>query len=106
MARCWPFSGPIRADRASGEWTSVPATPVASVRLVVRLVYRRRCAGLPDFRCIRGVAVNEKLIEVKTDLYRKYTRMAGQTKSQPRRKNLLNKARCYAQQIGKLGGKL
>jgi hypothetical protein len=49
--------------------------------------------------------VNKKsLTEVKTDLYEKYLRLAAQTKSAPRRKSWLNKAKSYRLQIAKLGG--
>lgn len=50
--------------------------------------------------------MDKHLIEVKQQLYRKYTRLAAQTKSKPRRKNWLNKARSYAFQVVKLGGTL
>jgi len=50
--------------------------------------------------------VDKHLVEVKQQLYRKYTRLAAQTKSKPRRKNWLNKARTYAFQVVKLGGVL
>lgn len=48
--------------------------------------------------------MNEHLIKVKQELYRKYTKLAAQTKSKPRRKNWLNKAKSYAFQVIKLGG--
>jgi hypothetical protein len=50
------------------------------------------------------MAVNTHLIEVKTELYRKYRRLALHTKSTPRRKNWLNKAESYRLQVFKLGG--
>ena len=50
--------------------------------------------------------MNKHLIEVKQELYRKYTKLAAQTKSKPRRKNWLNKARSYSFQVAKLGGTL
>ena len=50
--------------------------------------------------------MNTNLIEVKTELYRKYRRMAMHTKSQPRRKNWLNKAQSYRLQVLKMGGKI
>ena len=48
--------------------------------------------------------MDKHLIEVKQGLYRKYVRLAAQTKSKPRRKNWLNKAKSYAFQVAKLGG--
>ena len=50
--------------------------------------------------------MDKHLIEVKQGLYRKYVHLAAQTKSKPRRKNWLNKARSYAFQVVKLGGTL
>jgi hypothetical protein len=52
----------------------------------------------------RGISVDKHLIGVKQELYRKYVRLAAQTKSKPRRKNWLNKAKSYAFQVAKLGG--
>jgi hypothetical protein len=46
----------------------------------------------------------KSLVEVKTELAEKYTRLAVQTKSVPRRKNWLNKAKSYRLQLAKLGG--
>lgn len=50
--------------------------------------------------------MNEQLIEVKRALCQKYRRLATLTKSEPRRKNLLNKSQGYAKQVVKLGGTL
>ena len=43
------------------------------------------------------------LAELKMELCEKYRRMAGLTKSTPRRKNLLNKSLSYRLQAVKLG---
>jgi len=43
------------------------------------------------------------LAEVKQNLCRKYERMARLTKSEPRRKNPMNKANKYCEQVAKLG---
>lgn len=48
--------------------------------------------------------MKKTLVDVKSELYRKYLRMAATTKSTPRRKNLTTKAKSYYQQIVKLGG--
>jgi hypothetical protein len=48
--------------------------------------------------------MKKSLVEVKAELCRKYRRLANQTKSTPRRKNLLNKSLVYCQQVIKLGG--
>jgi hypothetical protein len=50
--------------------------------------------------------MNERLIEVKRGLCLKYRRLAALTKSEPRRKNLLNKSLGYREQVIKLGGTL
>jgi hypothetical protein len=42
------------------------------------------------------------LVEVKTELAAKYRHLASLTKSKPRQKIWLNKARGYAQQVAKL----
>lgn len=52
------------------------------------------------------MAAKKSLVEVKADLCRKYRHLASITKSAPRKKNWLNKARCYAQEVVKLGGTL
>jgi len=52
------------------------------------------------------MAAKKSLPEVKADLCRKYLHLASVTNSKPRRKNWLNKARSYAQQVAKLGGKV
>jgi hypothetical protein len=48
--------------------------------------------------------MNTHLIEVKSELYRKYRRLALHTKSTPRRKSWLLKAQTYRLQVFKLGG--